>query len=198
MVPTFCTEPLHVALDIDERRALLRIARASIRHGLASDRPLQLEASQLAGGLAERRSSFVSVYLRAQLRGCVGSLEATRPLGNDVARNAYRAAAEDRRFRPLALVDLEATTIEVSVLSASRPVEFESEADLHGQLIPHEDGLLLEEASHRATFLPKVWEKLPQPIDFVRELKRKAGLPADYWSDTLRVARYRATSFADD
>lgn len=197
MVRTSCTEQLLVELDVHERDALLRIARASIRHGLASDRPLELEITQMTGRLGEHRASFVSVYYRAQLRGCVGNLAATRALANDVARNAYHAASQDRRFAPLAETELSATSIEVSVLSAPQSIEFESETDLHRRLVPHEDGVLLTGENSRATFLPKVWEKLPHPADFIRELKLKAGLPADYWSDSLRFARYRATSFSE-
>ncbi|UCG73000.1 MAG: AmmeMemoRadiSam system protein A [Chromatiales bacterium] len=184
-------------LAAHECKALLRIARASIQHGLASDRPLELEVAQLAGRLGERRASFVSVYHRTELRGCVGNLQASLPLANDVARNAYHAASQDRRFQPLTATELSSSSIEVAVLSAPQPIEFESEADLHRRLVPHEDGVILAGENSRATFLPKVWEKLPQPADFIRELKRKAGLPADYWSDSLRFARYRATSFSD-
>lgn len=197
MAHTSCTEQLLVVLDFHERDALLRIARASIRHGLASDRPLEVEVTQLAGRLGEHWASFVSVYHRAQLRGCVGNLTASRPLANDVARNAYHAASQDRRFEPLTETELQATSIEVSVLSEAQPIDFGSEADLHRRLVPHEDGVILTGEGGRATFLPKVWDTLPHPADFVRELKRKAGLPADYWSDSLRFARYRATSFSD-
>lgn len=193
-----CTEQLLVALDEHERVALLRVARASILHGLANDRPLELEITQMTGRLGEHRASFVSVYHRAQLRGCVGNLAATRALANDVARNAHLAASQDRRFEPLTDTELSATAIEVAVLSAPEPIPFESEADLHRRLVPCEDGVILtDNNSSRATFLPKVWEKLPHPEDFIRELKCKAGLPADYWSESLRFARYRTISFSD-
>jgi AmmeMemoRadiSam system protein A len=196
MAPTSCTESLPVALAAGEADALLRIARASIRHGLANDQPLQLAATQMTGRLAELRASFVSVYHRAQLRGCVGNLEATLPLANDVARNAHRAAFRDPRFPPLAGHEFAATAIEVSVLSSPEAIEFESEADLLRRLVPHADGVILTGPNCRATFLPKVWEHLPQPRDFIGELKRKAGLPADYWDASLRFARYRATSYS--
>ncbi len=197
MARTFCTEQLLVELDAHERDALLRIARASIHHGLANGRPLDLEATALTGRLGEQRASFVSVHYQAQLRGCVGNLARQLPLAKDVARNAYHAASQDSRFNALTEAELPAASIEVSVLSESRFIEVESEADLYRRLVPCEDGVILIEANRRATFLPKVWEHLPHPADFIRELKFKAGLPADYWSDTLRFARYRATSFSD-
>jgi AmmeMemoRadiSam system protein A len=197
MAHSFCTEPLQVELEQRERDALLRIARTAIQHRLAGKAELALKDGQLRGRLAERRASFVSVYSAAQLRGCVGNLAGTTALGRDVARNAVLAATGDPRFEPLGDSELTRTRIEISVLSSPVDIEIHSESELYQELVPYEDGVVLEGANMRATFLPKVWEKLPKPQDFVRELKRKAGLPADFWCESLHFARYRALSFSD-
>jgi AmmeMemoRadiSam system protein A len=109
-----------------------------------------------------------------------------------VTENAYAAAFRDPRFLPVAPDEFADLEIHLSLLTPPEPVEAASEADLLQQLRPGEDGLILQEGSRRATFLPAVWESLPEPQSFVRHLKRKAGLPAEYWSDTLTVFRYRA------
>lgn len=180
-----------------ERAALLEIARASIQHGLTTARPLVVPAAHINGRLAARLASFVTVYCGAQLRGCAGNLEGKRPLATAVARNAYHAASLDPRFQALGEAELPDTTIEVSVLSATRPIDCGSEPELVECLVPHEDGLVLSSDDARATFLPKVWEHLPTPAAFIGELKRKAGLPVDFWSENLRFDRYRVVSFSD-
>ncbi|MDJ0928943.1 MAG: AmmeMemoRadiSam system protein A [Gammaproteobacteria bacterium] len=195
MAPTSCTDPAIVDLDDHERDALFDIARASIRHGLTSDQPLAVQADDMVGRLADPLGSFVSVFHRQLLRGCIGNLAASRPLAQGVAYNAYHAAFSDHRFEPLIAEELVETLVEISLLSAPEPIDFESEIDLHDQLEPLIDGVILMEAERRATFLPKVWENLAEPADFIRELKRKAGLPADYWSGTISFARYRATTY---
>jgi AmmeMemoRadiSam system protein A len=111
-----------------------------------------------------------------------------------VASNAYSAAFEDPRFAPLERGEFERLDIHLSLLSAPEPIQFGSEKDLLAQIRPSLDGLVLEEGARRGTFLPSVWEQLPDPVEFLRHLKRKAGLPADYWSATLRVSRYTSES----
>ncbi|MDR2454175.1 MAG: AmmeMemoRadiSam system protein A, partial [Bifidobacteriaceae bacterium] len=142
-------------------------------------------------------ASFVTLTQRGQLRGCIGSLEAHRPLGEDVRRNAVAAACQDPRFEPLPAAELARTRIEVSVLSAPQPIEFADRPDLLRQLRPGVDGLILEAPGHRGTFLPQVWEQLPRPEQFWAHLVRKAYLPAGYWSDQLRVSRYCVTAFEE-
>ncbi len=140
----------------------------------------------------------LGVALHAQIGFGVAALPATlvarRPLVEDVAHNAYAAAFSDPRFPPLARHELEGLDVHLSVLSPMEPLTFRSEADLLGQIRPGVDGLLLEEGRHVGTFLPSVWESLPDAETFWRALKRKAGLPADYWSPSLRVSRYTAAS----
>lgn len=145
--------------------------------------------------LQAERASFVTLTIDHQLRGCIGVLEAIRSLVVDVAANAFAAAFEDRRFAPLAAGEYPRLTIHISVLSPPAAMSFVSEADLLRQLRPMADGLVLEEQGYRGTFLPSVWETLPEPREFLRHLKRKAGLPEDYWTASLRVSRYTTESF---
>jgi AmmeMemoRadiSam system protein A len=140
--------------------------------------------------LREPQASFVTLHLDESLRGCIGSLEARRPLVEDVMQNAYGAAFEDPRFPVLTLEEFERLNIHLSILSPPEPMVCSSEADLAAQLRPHVDGLVIEEGWRRGTFLPSVWEQLSDPYLFLRHLKRKAGLPEDYWSQTLRIMRY--------
>lgn len=182
----------HPALEPEHRRYLLDLARSSIRHGLATGRPISVELAGLPPALAVRRATFVTLKENGELRGCIGCLEAVRPLAADVAGNAYAAAFRDPRFPPVGADDVDALDIHVSILSPPEPMSFRSEADLIGQLKPGVDGLILREGALRGTFLPSVWEILPSPQVFLRQLKLKTGLPEDYWSDTLEVFRYRA------
>jgi AmmeMemoRadiSam system protein A len=184
-------------LDDRERRTLLVIARESVRHGMTHQRPLPVEPGLLGHRLVADRGSFVTVYCHGELRGCVGNLAANQPLAMDVATNAFHAAFGDRRFAPLSAAELPDTQLEVSVLSRPEPLAAASEEELHRRLAPGLDGIILTEGRCRATFLPKVWDQLPAPADFMRALKRKAGLPEDYWSASLRVERYRTTVFSE-
>jgi len=178
-----------------EQDRLLRLARQSIAFGLARGQPRPVGASEFDGPLALPGASFVTLRKDGALRGCVGSIEALRPLAEDVAVAAFNAAFKDIRFPRLSETELDQIRIEVSVLSPMNAVDARDETELLQRLEPLVDGLLLEEGSKRATFLPKVWEQLPDPAEFVAALKRKAGLPADYWSGTLRLSCYRTLSF---
>ncbi|ROR32895.1 AmmeMemoRadiSam system protein A [Inmirania thermothiophila] len=182
-------------LGTRERDVLLGIAQASIRHGLERGTPLPVRAPDYEGALREPGASFVTLKRGGALRGCIGSLEARRPLVEDVAANAFAAAFEDPRFPPLAPEELEDLAVSVSVLTPPEPLPCASEEELIARLVPGEDGLIIADGAHRATFLPAVWESLPEPRDFLRELRRKAGLPPDHWSPRLRVWRYRTESF---
>jgi len=176
----------------------LDIARRSIAHGLEQRTPLPVDPAAYDERLRAPGASFVTLHLGDELRGCIGSLEARRPLVSDVACNAYAAAFQDPRFPPLSRDELPALRIHISVLSEATPLHFISENDLLRQLRPGVDGLILEEGeSHRSTFLPSVWSSLPDPRQFLQQLKLKAGLPPDYWSDSLRVLRYTTESFGE-
>jgi len=183
------------ALPERDRRTLLALARASIEKGLQGGF-LNPDLDELSDPLREDRASFVTLKTDGRLRGCIGSLEAHQPLALDVIDNAYAAAFRDPRFQPLAPEELDGLHIHISVLGRPEPLEFDSEQDLIARLRPGIDGLILREGTRRGTFLPSVWESLPEPAEFLRQLKRKAGLPADYWSDRVQVWRYTTESFS--
>ncbi len=168
---------------------LLGIARGSIGHklGLAATPP----RTDVAPWLARPGASFVSLHLEGRLRGCIGSLAPTRGLGVDVAENAVGAALRDPRFSPLAAAEWVRCALEVSVLSAPKPLRFGDEAELLAQLRPGEDGVILEYEGRRGTFLPQVWEGLPETRAFLAELMRKAGIPADTRLARCKLWRYR-------
>ena len=168
-------------------------ARQSVARGIAGE-PLHIDARAYAPSLRIPRASFVTLYVRDELRGCIGSLEARRPLIEDVVENAHAAAFHDPRFPGLAPAELEHLTLHISILTSPEPLQFESEDDLLRQLRPGIDGLVLTERHHRGTFLPAVWTHLRTPREFLTRLKEKAGLPHDYWSDTITVERYTTES----
>ena len=175
--------------------ALLAIARSAIEEALgvrAADAPRGAD-----GALGEPGATFVTLRKDGELRGCIGSLEPRRALADDVCANARAAAFGDPRFPPLTRDELAAIEVEVSLLGPSSPLACADEADLLAQLAPGIDGLVLEHPAGRATFLPQVWEVLPQPRDFLAALKRKAGLPADYWSPKLAFRRYGVGHWAE-
>jgi len=177
-----------------EREQLLAVARASIEAGLESGRPMAVDPAAYPAALQALRASFVTLRRRGELRGCVGDLVASHPLVVDVSENAYRAAFRDRRFAPLRSHELHGLEIHLSVLGPMEPLPVASEAELLEKLRPGVDGLTLSWGSLRATFLPSVWEGIPEPERFVRELKRKAGLPGEMWSPEFALERYTAES----
>ena len=195
MAPMPSTDP--DSFDPSQRRALLALARQSVAHGLEQGCPLPVALSDYPTDLRARRATFVTLEAGGTLRGCIGHLEAVQPLVLDVAENAFAAAFRDPRFPPLTRPELARLAIEVSVLTPSQPLSFTSEEALLRMIEPGRDGLILEEGAARGTFLPTVWESLPEPRAFLRHLKQKAGLPPDHWSDRIRVRRYRTESFSE-
>jgi len=180
-----------MSLTEPNRQRLLELARGSIRHGLSTGRPIQVNLADFPEELTERRATFVTLQKNHQLRGCIGMLKAVRPLAEDIAENAFLAAFNDPRFPPLTAHELDGLEIHLSILTPAEPMSFNSEQDLLSQLQPNIDGLILEEGPWHGTFLPSVWELLPKPEQFLRHLKQKAGLSPDYWSKDIRVYRYR-------
>jgi len=196
-------------LNSEARRELLALARQSIAARFAGTWTPEPPQSTDVVALQQPRSSFVTLLLNDQLRGCCGSLDASRPLYTDVWRNAVAAAFGDPRFTPLTPEEWPRVHLHISALSHPEPLVVASEAELLSTLRPHEDGLVLElphavrtstryVAPGRATFLPTVWEQLPDPQSFLHHLKRKAGWPADFWSSEIAVSRYVAEDFADE
>ncbi|MDH4065341.1 MAG: AmmeMemoRadiSam system protein A [Acidobacteriota bacterium] len=178
-------------LSPSHRGELLGLARRAIETGLDGGR-LDVPLGSFPEPLREVRATFVTLKIGGRLRGCMGTLEARRPLVEDVAWNAYAAAFEDPRFPPLARAEVASLDVSLSLLSLPEPMRFGSEQELVAQIRPNIDGLVLEEGPWRGTFLPSVWQQLPDAGEFLRHLKRKAGLPVDYWSATLCVSRYTA------
>jgi hypothetical protein len=176
---------------------LLTLARRSIHHGLETGRAPRLDAGGEPPELQVHRAAFVTLELQGHLRGCIGHLEATQPLVLDVSDNAFAAAFQDPRFPPVSARELDPLSISISVLTPSTELRFASEAALLDLIEPGRDGLILADAGRRGTFLPSVWEQLPERRDFLRRLKEKAGLSPDHWSDRLRVWRYRTESFGE-
>jgi AmmeMemoRadiSam system protein A len=173
---------------------LIDVARASIVHGLHTSRPFPVDPRDFAAELRELRATFVTLKLGGNLRGCIGTLEAFRPLVVDLAENAFAAAFEDPRFPPLTSKDYAGIEIHLSLLTKPEPIRFRDEQDLLGQLRPGIDGVTLDDGIRRGTFLPSVWEDLPEPDRFLRQLKRKAGLPETASLTGMRAWRYTAES----
>ena len=167
-------------------KTLLALARAAICERMG--RACQPDPG--APWLAEPGATFVTLTQSGELRGCIGSLEAHRPLLEDVKSNACAAAFRDPRFAPLTDDEIERTCVEVSLLSPMRPLTFCCEQDALDQLRPGVDGVVLEYGHHRGTFLPQVWEQLPNKEDFMAHLKYKAGLPPDFWADDVKLYCY--------
>ena len=140
---------------------------------------------------------FVTLTEHGHLRGCIGSLEAQRPLREDLEHNARAAAFGDPRFPPLSREELPMLRVEVSLLTPATPMAFTDEADALRQLRPGVDGVILEHGMHRATFLPQVWEQLPEPSLFMSHLKQKAGLASDFWAKEIRLSRYGVEKFKE-
>jgi AmmeMemoRadiSam system protein A len=187
------TDPDKTATAEERGKVLLGLVRDAIAEALgASPQPLPQ-----ADWLREYGATFVTLTQCGQLRGCIGSLQAHRPLVEDVCHNACAAAFQDPRFAPLGRDELESTCCEVSLLSPVESMAFKDEQDALAQLRPGIDGVILEYGRYRSTFLPQVWEQLPDPRRFMAHLKRKAGLPDDFWNKDVRLSRYTVTKWCE-
>ena len=186
--------------DISEndKNILLETARHSIAYGLEHRQALPIkvenELENYSSLLKSQAATFVTLNKQEQLRGCIGTLKAYQPLVKDVSEHAYAAAFQDPRFPPVTEQELNLLEIHISILTPGEPMSFTSEEDLLKQLQPGIDGLILNDGPHKATFLPSVWEQLKEPKEFLNHLKRKAGLDDDYWSEEMKVFRYKTIS----
>ena len=183
-------------LTEDDKKKLIEIAKESIAYGLVHNLRLAVDIKHAPAALQKNRASFVTLNIGGQLRGCIGTLEAYRPLIEDVSENAYSAAFQDPRFNPVSESEYEQLEYHISILEPAEDFPVTSEEELLQQLRPGIDGLILEDGYHRATFLPSVWESLPTAKAFLHHLKLKAGLPENYWSDTIRFQRYEVEAFS--
>ncbi|MBT8439496.1 MAG: AmmeMemoRadiSam system protein A [Gammaproteobacteria bacterium] len=184
-------------ISAQEQDQLLALARDSITYGLEHGRAINPVISQYDDNLQQMAACFVTLTMAHDLRGCIGHLSAIQPLFEDVAENAFSAAFRDPRFPELREDEINRIEIEISILTPSTPMEFTDEDDLLKQIQEGIDGLILEDGYNRGTFLPTVWESLPDKQDFWKHLKMKAGLPVSHWSDTLKVSRYHTISFSE-
>jgi len=180
-------------MSIEKGEILLPIARAAISCVLEVPRA----ADESAPWLAEHGACFVTLTQFGELRGCIGSLQAHRSLLEDVKNNAVSAALRDPRFTPLSAKEFDITTVEVSLLSATQAMVVRDEADALAQLRPQVDGIVFEYGQYRSTFLPQVWENLARPRDFLAMLRRKAGLPDDFWAAGVKLSRYTVTKWSE-
>ena len=192
MAPSFS-----IKLRDIEREQLLQIARQSIRNGLHGGDALEVALHELTDALTARLGVFVTLMQQENLRGCIGSMHASEPLAQSVAASAHGAAFRDPRFPQLAEHELDQVRIEISILSPMEPLTSASRGDLLSILRPDMDGLLLQDRHYQSTFLPKVWEQLPDPDAFLDHLLAKAGLPTDHWSATIQFFRYHTLSFCE-
>lgn len=177
----------------DAGQILLPIARAAIAQALGRS----MAVDEAAPWLREPGACFVTLMRGGALRGCIGSLHAHRTLLADVKANALAAAFRDPRFSPLSEHELDGVDIEVSRLSPMQPLTFASEAAALAQLRPGVDGVVFEFGARRSTFLPQVWEQLPDAQEFMAHLKRKAGLPVSFWAAEVRLQRYTVSKWKE-
>ncbi|MEK6924079.1 MAG: AmmeMemoRadiSam system protein A [Candidatus Micrarchaeota archaeon] len=184
-------------LSRDEKKFLLSLARNSITHFLEAGKGLLGELGA-PGRLLEEGACFVTLKIGGELRGCIGSLEAHRPLAVDVAENAVAAAFGDPRFPPLSRGELPNVRISISVLTAPKPLLVKNADDLLQKLVVGKTGLIVSKGGCRATFLPAVWEELPEKEKFLAHLCLKAGLPPGAWRlPGMRFEEYYAEEFCE-
>ena len=179
-------------LSTEEKQALLNLAQSSVETWVRSKRRLDTaDLSRRFPNLTVERACFVTLRIEGQLRGCIGSLEPRRPLIDDVNDNAVSAAVHDTRFRPVEEAELSSLQYSISVLDLPRPLHGIAAADLPAYMQKHKPGVIIEYRGRRSTFLPSVWEELPDPEDFLSRLCRKQGSPATCWKmPDVRISTY--------
>ena len=180
-------------LPQDAGQVLLPLARAAIAGELGITRPARDDLPWLQ----RHGACFITVTQGDDLRGCIGTLRPHRTLAEDVRANAVAAAFRDPRFKPLAVEEFGGIALEISVLSALESLRCAGEQDALKQLRPGVDGVIFEYGHHTSTFLPQVWEKMPEPGDFLAQLKLKAGLPPDFWDRDVKLARYTVAKWRE-
>jgi len=186
-------------LSESERKLLLQMARKAIYDAVQGNPILPLDSRDLPAILRTDGASFVTLTIRGELRGCIGALEAYQSLAEDVREHAVGAALQDYRFPPVTLGELGELEIEISRLTPSQPLQYHNPDDLLARLRPGVDGIILRDGPRRATFLPQVWEKLPDPADFLSHLCTKMGASPDLWRNKiLKVFTYQVEEFREE
>lgn len=179
-----------------DRTELLRLARQALEAAVNGRRTPPLDLNEYPPVFAEPGATFVTLTVSGQLRGCIGALEAYQPLAEDVCEHAVAAAQQDFRFPPVGLNELPNIAIEISRLTPPHPLEYRTPQDLILKLRPGVDGVILKDGHRRATFLPQVWEKIPDPAEFLSNLCYKMGANPDLWQHKhLEVFTYQVEEF---
>lgn len=192
MVPMSC-----IKLNDEDKASLLHFSERAVEHAVQYQKPLQIDLDRIAPRLCQLAATFVTLHSQGHLAGCIGSLKPTQTLIEGVLHNAHSAAFMDSRFEAIQQTQLPDLQIEISVLSNLIAVTADSEQMLIEQLNPREHGLVIEYEERRATFLPRVWDMLPEKAEFVARLKEKGGLPADFWSSKIQCYCYTAECFSN-
>ena len=182
--------------SLAQRQSMLQMARDTMLQRLLGNNEIKINLKLFPANLLENKASFVTLNKRGVLRGCIGSLNARRPLILDVINNAQAAAFHDPRFKPLSLQEFQEVDVHISILTEAQPMDVNSRAELLAQLQPGIDGLIIKEKGKSATYLPSVWGKIAEPQMFVNELRRKAGLDPQGWDETTEVFRYQTIEFS--
>ena len=183
-------------LTLEEQTILLRLAREAMECGVKREKLPPLDQTSLTPRLREEGASFVTLMVRGQLRGCIGALEPYQSLAEDVREHAVAAALEDPRFPPVSERELTGIQLEVSRLTRPVPLQYTDADDLLSKLRPHVDGVILRDEYRRATFLPQVWEKIPDTVEFLNNLCYKMGAHPDLWrTKHLDVLTYQVEEF---
>ncbi len=183
-------------LTADERAVLMRIARQSLEEGVKGNMPSPLDLASLPETLQAEGATFVTLTRKGELRGCIGALEAHQALAQDVQEHAVAAALQDYRFPPVSPEELPDIDIEISRLTPTRALEYDTPENLLKLLRPCIDGVVLKYGGRRATFLPQVWEKIPDPAVFLSYLCQKMGASPDLWQrKKLEVFIYEVEEF---
>jgi len=185
-------------LSLEDQKTLLQIARNSIELAVRKNKKQPIQVKDYSTILQQEGASFVTLTLNGRLRGCIGTLKAYQPLVLDVREHAILAALEDTRFPPVRESELPHIHIEVSRLTEPKPFAYQTTEDLLNGLQPGKDGVVLRQGYHSATFLPQVWDQIPDPADFLSELCQKMGAPADTWQkQKLEVSTYQVQEFSE-
>jgi AmmeMemoRadiSam system protein A len=183
-------------LTSEEKSTLLHLARQAMEHSVRGQKLPALDLGTLRAPLRAEGASFITLTIQGGLRGCIGALEPYQPLAQDVREHAIAAALEDPRFPPVTPEELDQIEIEVSRLTFPENLEYADPEDLLTRLRPNMDGVILRDGFRRATFLPQVWEKIPDKAEFLDNLCYKMGAPADTWRHKhLEVLTYQVEEF---
>ena len=182
----------------DERRWLLDLARATLREAVTHGRVPGVDESKVPAKTAAPAACFVTLTKHGQLRGCIGNLQPQSPLWQAVIANTVNAALRDSRFAPVTTNELDEIEIEISVLTEPKPLAFTSPEDLLAKLRPYRDGVILQIGDRSATYLPQVWEQIPDKASFLDSLSQKAGAAAGDWRQPgTRVSIYHVEAFKE-